>query len=104
MAMVNSKTLLTWGTAGGLQKGFEHKREGNKHFKSELMDGAKSICSTLACFSLSDLTQAPSMGMVGAEWAEPAPGCNRVGLTHFLGELGMIAVVGRGIHTDFGKN
>lgn len=42
-------------------------------------------------------------GVVGAEWAEPASGCNQVVLIHFLGEPGMIAAVGRGIHMDFGK-
>lgn len=65
MALVNSKTLLTGGTAGSLQKGFEQKREGNKRFKLELMDAAKSICSTLAFFSLSDLTQPLSTGCGG---------------------------------------
>lgn len=99
MALVNSETLLTWGTAGSLQKGFEQKGEGNKHFKPELRDGAKPISSTLACFSLSDLTQPLSR----AEWTEPAPGCSQVVLTHFPGEPGMIAAMGREMCMDFGK-
>lgn len=35
MALLTSKTVLTWGTAGSLQKGFEQKREGNKHFRAD---------------------------------------------------------------------
>lgn len=41
-------------------------------------------------------------GVAGAEWAEPALGCNRAAFAHFPREPGMIASMGRGIQKDFG--
>lgn len=41
--------------------------------------------------------------VAGAAWAEPAPGCKHMEFTHFLREIGMIAIMGRGFRKDFGK-